>query len=164
MSPESSGSLLAALVRSLLPENPALEPAQRAVVERQVVEFVAAQIGAMPRFLRVPYRIAMRLFDGSAVLRYGRRYTALDGFRQRQYVEAWAGSSLGVMRDFVRLIRSCALLRYWDHPWVVARLEAAPDAEEGRKATAEPGALATGPTTRSQKGAGSKKEAHERKQ
>lgn len=115
--------LLIHLVRPLLPPVPDLSPSVSTQVERAVVAFVAAQIAVMPTYLRIPYRLALFAFNWLALLRYGRPYVALDGARQQRYVLAWANSPIGVMRDFVKLIRSCALLCYLDHPLVLEQLE-----------------------------------------
>lgn len=121
--------LLRSLVRSLTPEFPALESGQRIALETQVADFVGVQISSMPAFLRLPYCLCMSLFDWSALLRYGRLFRALDIARQRDYLAFWANSPIAVMRDFVKLIRSCTLLQYLDHPLVSRALQA--EAGEG---------------------------------
>ena len=117
-------NLIRALVEPLLPDEPKLTTEQQSLVERDVVAFVWEQIGAMPRFLRVPYELALLGFDLGAVVRYGRPFRRLDGSRRRAYVGAWSGGPLRLGRDLVKLVRSCALLQYLDHPLVLARLEA----------------------------------------
>lgn len=119
----ANSRILALLVRSLLPEIPALNPVERVEIEEEVARFVETQIAAMPGFLRLPYRLALHLFNCSALLRYGRAYESLDATRRQAYVRAWAESGIAPMRDFVKLARSCTLLQYLDHPRVAARLE-----------------------------------------
>ena len=116
--------LIRALVEPLLPDKPILTDEQRALVEREVVAFVWDQIGAMPRFLRLPYELALLGFDLGAVVRYGRPFRLLDEARRRAYLGAWSRGPLRLGRDLVKLVRSCALLQYLDHPLVLARLEA----------------------------------------
>ncbi|MEW6735059.1 MAG: hypothetical protein AB1489_27460 [Acidobacteriota bacterium] len=116
--------LIAKLVSPLLPEQPVLNTEDRYSVETATINFVVAQIAAMPAFLRLPYQIALHSFNWLALLRYGRPYVRLDLTTRQRYVEMWADSPLGVMRDFVKLIRSCALLQYLDHPIALAQLEA----------------------------------------
>jgi hypothetical protein len=111
------------LVAPLLPPEPRLPDEHRLIVERDVVEFVWAQIGSMPLFLRVPYEAALFAFNWLAVARHGRVYSGLDGERQGAYVLAWSGSRLRLGRDLVKLVRSCALLQFFDHPLVLAQLE-----------------------------------------
>lgn len=116
-------AIITAIVADLLPAHPALDPGDCAAVAADVVAFVVAQVQGLPEFLRVPYGAASFAFDGLAVLRWGRPFRMLDGPRRRAYVALWAGSPLGVPRNFVKLIRSCTLLAYYDHPTVRARLE-----------------------------------------
>jgi hypothetical protein len=114
----------AAIVTSLAPSFPAVDASTRRAVLTDVSSFVDAQIGALPDFLRFPYRIALTGFEWLPVLRWGRRFTALDEERQRVYVDYWSDAQLGLMRNFVKLIRSCALLAYYDHPALQERLNA----------------------------------------
>ena len=74
-------ALLTAIVGCFLPPFPALPAAERAAVADDVVASVGAQIAAMPRFLRLPYRSALTAFDLLCVLRYGRPFRALDEAR-----------------------------------------------------------------------------------
>lgn len=119
----ASRRLVRALVAPLLPLEPRLVDEHRQIVERDVVEFVWAQIGSMPLFLRLPYEAALLGFNCLAVVRYGRVYSALGGERQGGYLLAWSGSRLRLGRDLVKLVRSCALLQFLDHPLVLAQLE-----------------------------------------
>src|SRR5262245_48510590 len=77
----------------------------------------------MPTFLRVPYRIALFAFNWLAVLRYRRPFVALGDELAATYLALWSNRGLGLNRDFVKLIRSCALLAYFDHPATRARLD-----------------------------------------
>ncbi|MCC6847864.1 MAG: hypothetical protein IT294_05135 [Deltaproteobacteria bacterium] len=105
-----------AIAECLAPDFPRLDPATRAVVLADVTAFAVSQVGALPDFLRYPYRLALVAFEWLAVLRFGRRFVALDAARQRAWVELWTESPLGVTRNFVKLVRSCALLAFYDHP------------------------------------------------
>ena len=116
-------AIVTAIVADLLPSHPALDAGERVTVAADVVAFVVAQVRGLPEFLRVPYGAAAFAFDGLALLRWGRTFRMLDGARRHAYVAFWAGSPLGATRNFVKLIRSCTLLAYYDHPAVRARLE-----------------------------------------
>lgn len=107
---------VAAIAESLEPDFPRLDAAARALVLADVTAFTASQVGALPEFLRYPYRLALVAFEWLAVLRYGRPFVALDAERRRAWVDLWAESPLGATRNFVKLIRSCALLAFYDHP------------------------------------------------
>lgn len=116
-------AIITAIVADLLPSHPVLDPGARAIVTADVVAFVVAQVRGLPEFLRVPYGAASFAFDGLALLRWGRPFRMLDAARRQAYVALWTGSPLGATRNFVKLIRSCTLLAYYDHPAVRARLE-----------------------------------------
>lgn len=99
----------------------------------------------MPAFVRVPFSIALIAFQWLAVARYGRRYTRLDRARQRAFTSAWARSPVRAMRDVVKLVRSCALFAYLDHPIVRARLGGgAPEASRGCEVIGAAGARGLG--------------------
>jgi len=115
--------LLAHIIEPLLPSEPPLAREVREAVREAVVGFVGAQIAGMPAHFRLPYRVAMVGFNWLAVRQYGRRFVNLDAAKQADYVSVWIHSTLGVKRDFIKLIRSCALLRFYDHPAVLAAME-----------------------------------------
>lgn len=118
-----SHDLLVHVVRPLLPDKPRLNGNRHLAVEQDVVDFLAAEIAAMPGYLRMPYQIALRGYNWLALLRYGRLYVGLESSTQAQYMRSWSDSPLGAMRDFIKLIRSTVLLQYLDHPLVRAELE-----------------------------------------
>jgi hypothetical protein len=118
-------ALLACIVGCLLPAFPELPAAERAAVAGDVIAQVGAQIAAMPRFLRLPYRSALAAFDLLCVLRYGRPFRALDEVRQRAWVAAWDERGVGATRAVMKLVRSCTLFAWYDHPRVGPALLAA---------------------------------------
>lgn len=113
---------VAAVVESLLPSVPTLEAGVRAAVVADVVRFVSSQIAALPDFLRAPYGLALVGFEWLPVLRYGRPFGALDDTRRAAYLAFWSEAPIGAMRNVVKVIRSCALLAYYDHPALAAAL------------------------------------------
>lgn len=117
-------AIVTAIVTDLLPSHPVLAAVDRTVVAADVVAFVVAQVRGLPDFLRVPYGAASFAFDGLAILRWGRSFRRLDEGRRRTWVALWAASPVGATRNFIKLLRSCTLLAYYDHPTVRARLEA----------------------------------------
>ena len=110
------------IVRLLLPAYPELDAATKSRVHADASAFVISQIGAMPSFLRLPYKLAITGFELLPLARRGRRFHALAEEHQRSYLAFWSAAKIGAMRDFVKLIRSCALLAYFDHPSVAGRL------------------------------------------
>ncbi|MBU0679634.1 MAG: hypothetical protein KJ626_16145 [Verrucomicrobia bacterium] len=116
-------TLLSQIIEPLLPVEPSLAPESRKEVAESVVLFVSQQILGMPAYLRVPYLLFMKIFNWLSLRPYGRLFANLDPVKQKDYVSAWIHSSLGPKKDFIKLIRSCALLRFYDHPKVRDALE-----------------------------------------
>ncbi len=116
--------VLSEIVRLLVPSYPKVDPAVKARVHADVTAFVVSQIEAMPSFLRLPYKLALITFNLLPLFWRGRPFVALPAAAQTAYVALWSDGPIGAMRDFVKLIRSCALLAYFDHPEVARRLDA----------------------------------------
>ena len=117
--------LLRQIVGILIPSQPELDSEASREVEDAVVSFLAAQIQSLPVYVRIPYRFALVGFEWLAVVRFGRRYVRLDDKQRRRYLHAWDQSPVGLCRDFVKLLRSCTLLAYLDHPIVARELDVA---------------------------------------
>lgn len=127
---------VAAVVERLLPAAPQLPAEARRRVAEASTRFVVVEIESIPRFLRLPYLLACVGFEWLAVLRYGRPFSRLSLEAQQSYLSLWSDFPVGPPRDFVKLIRGCALLAYFDHPEVRAALE------RERRAVDEPVRLA----------------------
>jgi len=112
------------MVRCILPPTPELTAEIRATVEEDVVEFVVAQLGGMSAHVRIPYLAVLVGFESLALLRFGRPFSTLSASRRQRYLDLWTGSDVSLVRDIVKPVRSCALLQYFDHPYVLAELEA----------------------------------------
>ena len=113
------------IIACVVPALPVLEDATRTAVLADVTRFVGSQILALPDFLRIPYQLALTGFDWLPILRWGAPFHALDDDRRSAYVALWSEAPLGAPRNFLKLIRSCALLAYYDHPLLAAPLGAA---------------------------------------
>lgn len=107
----------------ILPAYPELDDPTRGAVLGDVTRYVAAQVESMPPFLRLPYRLALVALEWLPLLRYGRRFSALPPATQAAYMARWNDAPIPAVRDFVKLIRSTALLVYFDHPVILQRLE-----------------------------------------
>ncbi len=107
---------VAGIVDCLIPSFPRLDAGTRAAIMADVTRFVGSQISALPEFLRVPYELALTAFELLPVLRWGRPFGALAPERRAAYVALWSDARIGAMRNFVKLVRGCALLAYYDHP------------------------------------------------
>lgn len=129
----SRSDLLVAVARPLLPRFPALSAGERATVEGELGDFLAAEVEAMPRHLHLAFCAALACFSVLPLLRWGRTYAALPPESRERVVRAWSAAPFGPPRDFVKLVRSLTLFFYLDHPLVVARLETqSEDAEASR--------------------------------
>lgn len=117
------GSLVLAIARPLLPAYPELDEDDRAEAERELDRGLTEQLSAMPGYLRLPFEVALVGFNWLPVLRYGRTYGSLPPATQARIVAAWSRSPLGAMRNFIKLVRTCALFAWLDHPLVTERLE-----------------------------------------
>ncbi len=115
--------VVSALVALLLPDYPHVDTPVRRKLLADVTAYVVAQIDAMPRFLRVPYRAMLTLFEYLPVLRFASRFSLLPRQRQAGYLRWWTALPLPPLRDFLKLIRSTALFVYFDHPLLQPRLE-----------------------------------------
>ena len=117
-------SVVAGIIGAIAPVYPDLEEAVRLSVHQDVTRYVTSQIQSMPSFLRLPYKLALTVFNWLAIVPYRRRFIHLPLAVQISYLAKWSDGPIGVTRDFVKLIRSCALLAYFDHPLVTQQLEA----------------------------------------
>jgi hypothetical protein len=121
---EPPGStLLLEVARPMLPAIPRLEPGEREQLESELADFLSAQVGAMPGYLRIPFAATLVAFEWLPVLGRGRRYSKLEGASQARFVAACSRSGFRPFRELLRLVRSCALFFYLDHPLARARLE-----------------------------------------
>ena len=120
--PRRPRRVVAEIVRLLTPRYPRLADDTQTRVHDDVMRFVGAQIMALPDFLRLPYRLAITAFALLPVIRYGRPFLALSDDAKRAWLTSWSDGKIGATRNFVKLIRGCALLAYYDHPLVRERL------------------------------------------
>lgn len=115
--------LLLLIAEPMLPTKPALDPAERQRVGLGLADFLTRQIGALPHHLSLLVSAGLLSFEWLPLLRFGRPFTALDSDQRRRRVAKWSTSRMQPKRDLLKMVRSCALLFYLDHPIVRARLE-----------------------------------------
>lgn len=125
--------IVAEIASTLLPDYPHLASDERRGVERDVAAYVAGQIDSMPTFLRLPYRLALVAFDVLSMPLHGRRFRSLPRAARESYASSWNAAPLPPMRDFLKLIRSTALLVYFDHPVVRHRLRTPSPTDEAHQ-------------------------------
>ena len=71
---------------------------------------IIGQQGCMPDYLRLPLRVATRLFDWSGVVSGGKCFHAKGEAAQLVQLERWKHSRLGACRNFIRFYESLFLL------------------------------------------------------
>jgi hypothetical protein len=118
--------ILRAVCDDLYPDRPRLGDAATDV-KGDVGAWVVGQVEGLPGYLLLPYRAALIGFGWLPVLRWGRSYPALPRARRLAWLSWWSDGPVPPCRDFVKLLRSCALFAWYDHPRVRATLEAGPE-------------------------------------
>ncbi len=119
------GATLIAMARPLLPAAPRLPEAERRVVEADVTAHLRFQVRAMPTHLRIPLVAALLFFDAWPRLHSGRAFRKIAPHAQAAILQRWSRSRIPQFRDLVKLVRSCALFAYLDHPVVGHHLDEA---------------------------------------
>ena len=115
----ASYKLVEKIVSAMLPEKPVVYSDLRRKVEDDVSDFVYGQIEALPVYLRVIYKIVLCKFNFSSFFIYGNVFSNLNKSKQLNYSRMWSESPIRQMRDFIKLIKSCAFLQYFDHPVIL---------------------------------------------
>jgi hypothetical protein len=116
--------VLALTIDVLLPDHPSLDAATSRMVRNDVVSFVVGQVEGLPSFLKLPCLLTVTAFDLTPIFRKGRPFRRLDVAARARTFAAWDTSPLAPKRNYTKLIRSCALLAYYDHPAVLDALHA----------------------------------------
>ncbi len=114
--------IVAGVAACLVPDFPALDAAVRSAVLRDVSAFLSGQVDGLPAVLRLPYRSALAAFDAAPLLRHRRTFRRLAPAEQTAHLAWWTDAGGLATRNFVKLLRSCTLLAWFDHPLVTARL------------------------------------------
>jgi glycosyltransferase 2 family protein len=117
--------LLRAICDAIVPEE-APEP-REAIVDR-VSAFVAGQNRALPWMLQVALKAGLAAFWVLVLLRYARPLPNLPPRKRRAVVHAWAWGRVGLARQLFRVLRSTALLAWYEDP-DVQRAQLAPKAQ-----------------------------------
>lgn len=111
------GALLRSLVDAFIPwPRMTIEPAGRAAVLDSTTQFVVGQIRALPVRLRVLFSIGMIGFRIVVRATTGRGFCDLDLERRQRIVRAWAFGPVAPARQLLRVVRSTALLAFWESP------------------------------------------------
>ncbi len=103
----------------------ALSAEVREAATRHAVAFTQAQVHALPQHFRLGFLAALRALDATA-LGYGAvGFAALPPRRQDRLLARWASSPIPQTRQFVRLVRSSALLAFFEYPAIADSFERA---------------------------------------
>lgn len=123
---DGSWTFLHALTEAVLPvDEIKLENTARDRILNEVAAFLQGQIEALPRRLRWMFGFGMLGFRAVVILTHFRNFTALSESERRRAVELWAYGRFGLGRSLFRLVRSTALLAFYEFPEVEAALAAA---------------------------------------
>jgi uncharacterized protein (TIRG00374 family) len=114
-----------ALVESWLP--PDDDYAEKSVVVQETARFVDAQLADLPARLAWLHAAGMLGFRWITALAHFRTFCDLDLVRRRRWLESWAFGRWALARQLFRATRTTALVAYYEHPVVVARLGIARD-------------------------------------
>ncbi len=115
---------IAALAESMVPiDEIELENDERHEVMKETSDFVIGQVEALPRRLAILFAI------GTAVFRFYVRVTRFRGFcdlppeTRREVLDSWAYGPIPLFRALFKLIRSTALLTFFESPAVQRALD-----------------------------------------
>jgi uncharacterized protein (TIRG00374 family) len=119
--------LLTAIVEAVLPHPLPLGESDMARLRDDVAGFVAGQVGALPRRLRLAFFAGLTVFALVARLRHPRGFVRLPLATRAALVDGWAFGEWPAGRKLFRLVRSLALLAVYEHPLVVRQMMPAED-------------------------------------
>ena len=88
-----------------------------------VADFMQGEIRNLSKKIQVLFAIGMFGFNLIISLRYFSRFASLTLTARRRIFNSWAYSRIPVQRQLFKLIRSTALLAFFEHPAVTAALE-----------------------------------------
>jgi len=114
------GRLLASVVDAVLPEGGGPE------VRDEVATFVAGQVQALPRRLRLAFLAGLGVFAVRVRLAHPRGFAAQPRPVRRALVDGWAFGDWPPGRKLFRLVRSTALLAFYEHPGMATELSPLP--------------------------------------
>jgi hypothetical protein len=95
---------------------------QREVVS-YTASFIQGEIKSLPKKFQILLRVGMAGFGFMVWLRYFKPFAQLPLAKRVAIFNAWAYGSISVTRQLFKLVRSTALLAFFEHPSVVTVLE-----------------------------------------
>ncbi len=88
-----------------------------------VADFMQGEIMSLSKKFKLLFAIGMFGFNSIVWLRYFKPFTALPLTTRVAIFNSWAYSRIPLQRQLFKLIRSTALLAFYEHPAVIAALE-----------------------------------------
>lgn len=64
--------------------------------------FLLEQMGRMPDYLRLPFRVLTLFFGLHTILLYGKHFASLRPEQRDRVIRFWKGSSISIMPTFIR--------------------------------------------------------------
>jgi hypothetical protein len=113
-----------ALTEAVVPlEDLDLDPARRAEILGEVAAFVQGQAEALPRRLALLFGLGTFAFRLYVRLVRFRSFCGLSSGERRRIFESWAYGRIGLFRSLFKLVRSTALLAFFEIPDVCDALD-----------------------------------------
>src|SRR5262245_58018932 len=98
--------VVSALAHSLA--SPHAQSPELAPPYNDLTQFILAQRGQLPDYLRTPMRLLASGFDWSGLLHGGKRFHRQSPEQRARQIHAWKSSNLGFQRDLIRYFESLA--------------------------------------------------------
>lgn len=112
------------LTEATLPlDQVALTEEERPAVVAEVASFVQVQLGRLPRHLSILFGLGISVFRFYVRLRTFSSFCALPLDDRVKVLNSWAYGNITLFRNLFRVVRSLALLSFFEIPAVVAALE-----------------------------------------
>lgn len=92
-------------------------------VVSDVANFIYSEVQNLPRKFQVLFAIAMFGFNLLIFLRYFRLFSLLEKSTRTDIFNGWAYGKIAITRKLFKLVRSTALLAFYEHPKVLEALE-----------------------------------------
>ena len=119
---EVSSPFIYSLVEAAVPIDSVVLSDQRVVIS-YTASFIQGEIKSLPKKFQILLKIGMAGFGALVRLRYFQSFIHLPLPTRVAIFNAWAYGSVSVTRQLFKLIRSTALLAFFEHPAVVTVLE-----------------------------------------
>jgi hypothetical protein len=104
--------VLRAIAVTIVPESAQLDEREWMALE----DIVRGALEPRPRALQRQFILLVRMIDWLAVLRYGRRFTALDPDHRQRFLERLQNAPLLLIRRGIWGLRTLLLMGYYGRP------------------------------------------------